>query len=52
MWQPYESGASLGAPGSEGGRIVTDEEYAGAARITLESETGVGAPFAITCAAY
>ena len=52
MWQPFESGASIGTPGSEGGRIVTDEEYAGAARITLEGGTRIGAPFAITCGVY
>ncbi|HET7771519.1 MAG TPA: hypothetical protein VFN74_22295 [Chloroflexota bacterium] len=37
--------------GSEGGVIIADEEYDGAARITLESGANT-APFAITCGVY
>lgn len=37
--------------GSEGGKILLDEDYDGCARITLE-EGGGAAPFAITCGIY
>ena len=47
-WLPYAQGKTLGTTGSEGGVIKNDEEYTGAARITLE-EGCLHAPYAITC---
>ena len=38
--------------GSEGGIIWKDEEHADGARITLERNALMGAPFAITCGIY
>jgi hypothetical protein len=58
-WNPFniegkdnaeEDGAEI-ARGSEGGRIVCDEEHLLGARITLEKNCEV-APFAITCGIY
>ena len=51
MWNDFESGASLGTRGSEGGRIIHDQEKTGWARITLE-ESCRKIPFAITCGLY
>ncbi len=50
-WKAFEDSLTLGRPGSEGGRIVRDDDYADAARITLERDCPA-APFAITCAIY
>jgi hypothetical protein len=50
-WHPFETGGTLGHPGSEQGTIVRDEEHALGARITLERDTQ-SAPFAITCGIY
>lgn len=50
-WYFVDNGATIGSVGSEGGQIVADEEYAGTARITLESG-GKIAPWAITCGIY
>jgi hypothetical protein len=50
-WQPYDGGMTIGTTGSEGGVIKTDDEYTGAARITLE-EGCLHAPYAITCGVY
>jgi hypothetical protein len=50
-WMPYESGNTIGHPGSERGVILEDEEYRSGARITLECRAH-GAQFAITCGAY
>jgi hypothetical protein len=49
-WYPFDEGRSAGLKGSEGGRILRDEEYAGGARITLER--GGYSPFSITCGVY
>ena len=46
-WRPFESGSSIGATGSEGGKILLDEEHDAGARITLEQ--GPKIPFSITC---
>ena len=40
-----------GEQGSEGGRIIADEEYADACRITLEKECPIE-PYGITCSIY
>ncbi len=50
-WKAFEDGLTLGRPGSEGGRIMRDDDYVDAARITLERD-GTVAPFAITCGIY
>ncbi len=50
-WQPIEDGQTIGQTGSEGGTIQHDEEYSGAARITLEQKC-LRAPYAITCGIY
>jgi hypothetical protein len=58
-WNPFsdapqdkakEDGAEA-ERGSEGGRIVRDEEHVLGARITLEKECEI-APYAITCGIY
>jgi len=51
VWYPYESGATVGQKGSEGGVILRDEEHPQEARITLERDTK-HAHFAITCGIY
>jgi hypothetical protein len=50
-WKAFEDGLTLGRPSSEHGRIVRDDDYADAARITLERDCPA-APFAITCGIY
>jgi hypothetical protein len=50
-WLPYKEGKTIGQAGSENGVILHDEEYPGAARITLERDGG-GIPYAITCGIY
>ncbi len=50
-WLAFDHGATLGKRGSEGGVILTDEEYPSGARITLERD-GTIAPFSITCGIY
>ncbi len=50
-WAPVDAGTSIGSCGSEGGRILQDEEHEAGARITLE-EGGATAPFSITCGVY
>lgn len=35
-WQPYNRGRSIGVKGSEGGRIVRDEEHPLGARMTIK----------------
>jgi len=47
-WRDLATGSNPGKVGSEGGVIVADESYDGAARITLERAARL-APFAITC---
>lgn len=51
VWTAYESGATIGKTGREGGVIQIDTEYAGAARIILEQGC-LRAPYAITSAVY
>ncbi len=51
-WSPYEGGDTAGQTGPEGGVIWKDEEHANGARITLERDALLGAPFAITCGIY
>ena len=51
-WYPYEDGKTVGTTGSEGGVIIRDEECPDGARITLEQETHMQVPFAITCGVY
>jgi hypothetical protein len=50
-WVPFDRGATVGQPGSEGGMIVRDEQHEVGARITLERDS-VSAPFTITCGIY
>lgn len=50
VWNPFDSGQTLGTIGSENGIIICDEEHSAGARITLER--GGYAPFAITCGIY
>ncbi len=50
-WTAYDSGATIGKTGREGGVIQVDAEYAGAARIMLEAGC-LRAPYAITSAIY
>jgi hypothetical protein len=51
-WTPVDEGATQGHTGSEGGLIWKDEQHADGARITLERDALLGAPFAITGAVY
>lgn len=51
MWRPYDNGATIGQPGSEGGVTVRDEEHEGGARATLERDCGL-APWTVTCGVY
>jgi hypothetical protein len=50
-WYTFDEGVTLGTEGSECGTIVSDEEHALGARLTLERGTQI-APFAITCGVY
>lgn len=50
-WTPFEDGNTIGIRGTEGGKIIADEQHSGGARITLESAC-LRAPFAITCTIY
>lgn len=51
MWRPYESGTTIGRPGSEHGITVQDDEHEAGSRITLERDCG-SAPWTITCGIY
>ncbi|HXD85847.1 MAG TPA: hypothetical protein VN641_05110 [Urbifossiella sp.] len=51
MWKPFDNGATLGQPGSEGGVTVCDEEHDAGSRITLERDCG-SAPWSVTCGIY
>ena len=51
MWRPFENGATVGQPGSEGGATIRDEEHEAGSRITLERGCG-SAPWAVTCGIY
>jgi len=50
-WTVFDDGRTIGETGSESGRIVSDLESDGGARITLE-EGGMTAPWSITCGVY
>lgn len=49
-WTLYENGLTIGQTGSENGRILCDEEYQDACRITLEKTRPI--PYSITCGIY
>ena len=51
MWEPHDSGKTIGQTGSEDGVIIADEEHSDGARITLEVD-GHFAPYSITCGIY
>jgi len=51
VWQSFDSGATVGQPGSEGGVIVRDEEHEAGARATLERDCG-SVPWTVTCGVY
>lgn len=50
-WIDFDQGKSIGQKGSEGGKIIRDEENTFGARVTLE-EKGTVAPFSITLGIY
>lgn len=50
-WIEYEDGATIGAPGTEGGTIILDEEHSLGGRITLERDAR-RVPCAITAGVY
>lgn len=50
-WIRYNKGNSIGKKGSEGGKILNDQENINGARITIEANTGT-IPFAITLGIY
>lgn len=52
VWNPYNSGATVGDQGSEHGVILLDDEHTDGARITLERDCRPTIPFAITCGIY
>ncbi len=49
-WCSFNDGGSIGQIGSEGGRILGDEEHSGGARVTLEYVRNNR--FTITCGIY
>jgi hypothetical protein len=51
VWKPFDGGATVGQPGSEGGVTVRDDEHEAGARATLERGCG-SAPWAVTCGIY
>jgi hypothetical protein len=46
VWKEYENGTTIGKFGSEGGKIIHDEEYNSQCNITLEECPEY---FAVTC---
>jgi hypothetical protein len=50
-WTKYNNGNSIGKKGSEGGKILNDQENTNGARITVEANVG-SIPFAITLGIY
>ena len=50
-WTKYDNGNSIGKKGSEGGKILNDQENINGARITIEANAG-NIPFAITLGIY
>ncbi|WP_374172824.1 hypothetical protein [Flavobacterium tructae] len=50
-WVRYNNGNSIGKKGSEGGKILNDQENINGSRITIEANAG-SIPFAITFGIY
>lgn len=50
-WTRYNNGNSIGKKGSEGGKILNDQENINGARITIEANVG-NIPFVITLGIY
>ncbi|WP_083342575.1 hypothetical protein [Flavobacterium tructae] len=50
-WVRYNNGNSIGKKGSEGGKILNDQEHINGSRITIEANAG-NIPFAITFGIY
>lgn len=50
-WIKYNNGNSIGKKGSEGGKILNDQENINGARITIEANAG-NIPFAVTFGIY
>ena len=50
-WQLFDQGRTFGREGSEGGRIIEDDEYQSMARMTLEADCQ-RVPYAVTCGIY
>ncbi|SHK44036.1 hypothetical protein [Hespellia stercorisuis] len=48
-WVPYNNGNTIGTKGSENGTILSDEEFGGSVRITVEECPSYSA---ITCGVY
>ncbi|BFP43217.1 hypothetical protein FGF1_40620 [Flavobacteriaceae bacterium GF1] len=51
FWKTFEDGTTIGTIGSEGGKIIKDEENTFGARVTLEGKGSV-APASITLGIY
>jgi hypothetical protein len=49
-WYQFKNGESIGQTGSEGGKILRDEEHTVGARVTLEDVRSTR--FTITCGIY
>ena len=50
-WTKYDNGNTIGKKGSEGGKILNDQENINGARITIEANVGT-IPFVITLGIY
>src|SRR5688500_11957852 len=50
-WINFDQGKSIGQKGSEGGKIIRDEENTFGARVTLEAQGNI-APFSISRGIY
>ncbi|WP_433830453.1 hypothetical protein [Flavobacterium anhuiense] len=51
IWMKYNNGNSVGKKGSEGGKILDDQEHINGARITIEANVE-DIPFAVTLGIY
>ena len=51
MWSVIKVGNTIGTEGSEGGKIIFDDEHSLGARVTLEKDGDI-APFSITVGVY
>ena len=51
VWESFDDGKTHGTTGREGGVVLVDEEFDGAARILLEQGC-LRAPYAITASLY